>query len=167
MTKLTQERLKELLEYNPDTGDFTRKSTVGGKVSGTVCGHRQPNEYVYIAIDYKLYLAHRLAWLYIHGEWPENDIDHINQVKYDNRRVNLRACTRSQNAVNRGIQSNNTSGYKGVFWHNKNKKWRATINHKGKLFSLGCFDDIKEAAKAWNVKALEIYGEFAVLNEIG
>jgi hypothetical protein len=91
-------------------------------------------------------------------------IDHINGDGLDNRIENLRLCTHGQNMSNRKLHKNNTSGYKGVNW--ESEKWRATIYRNGKKISLGCFDDILDAAKAYNKAALKYYGEFAKLNEI-
>lgn len=110
---LTQSKLHELFFYNADTGIFTNKSNrFIGKQAGTL----QKRGYSTIGIDGKRYYAHRLAWLYKNGELPSNEIDHINGVKSDNRIDNLRLATRSQNASNRPIQSNNTSGHIGITW---------------------------------------------------
>lgn len=88
------------------------------------------------------------------------ETDHINMDKLDNRRQNLRVCTRSQNGTNKNIQSNNTSGYKGVTWRKDRNKWKALIAGK----SIGIFSSKTEAAKAYDGKARELYGEFAKLN---
>lgn len=93
-------------------------------------------------------------------------VDHINGNKLDNRRSNLRLCNNSQNQMNKGLQSNNTSGYKGVTWRKDVNKWRAQIFFGGKNFVLGNFENKKDAAKAYNQKALELHGEFAKLNDI-
>lgn len=91
--------------------------------------------------------------------------DHINRNKLDNRRENLRICTRSQNCANVGILPSNTSGYKGVSFDSREGKWRANIRVKGKKHSLGYFENIIEAVSAYNIAALEHFGEFAVLNQ--
>jgi hypothetical protein len=96
----------------------------------------------------------------------KENIDHVNGNKLDNRKMNLRKCTICQNNMNRGIGKGNKSGYKGVSWDLKNKKWRVSISYKGKMKNLGRYDDIKEAAIKYNEKALELYCEFAKLNEI-
>jgi len=93
-------------------------------------------------------------------------VDHKNHDTLDNRRVNLRLATRTQNAANKKIPSNNTSGFKGVSWHKRNKKFRASVMLSYKEIHLGYFDDPKEGAKAYNKKAKELFGEFALLNEI-
>lgn len=92
--------------------------------------------------------------------------DHINGNKLDNQKKNLRTCTTSQNMANRGKQVNNTSGYKGVFWSKAAGKWRAQIRHKNKSIHLGLFETKKDAAKAYNKKAKELWGCFAQLNKI-
>jgi len=158
---ITQERLKEALDYNPETGVFIWKidpayyikkgSIAGGLISTT--GYRK------IIIDKKMYLAHRLAWLYVTGEQPPSQIDHINRIVDDNRFSNLRACTYSQNGANRRIQSNNKSGYKGV---DRNRgKWRARGKKDGKVYHLGLFDTVEEACSAYRDFAVFAHGEFA------
>ena len=93
-------------------------------------------------------------------------VDHINGNKLDNRKENLRTCSPSQNSQNRPASKNNTSGYKGVVWHSRSKKWVAKITANGANTHLGCFDDPKLAAKAYNEAAVKLYGEFANINQI-
>ena len=113
--KLTQEKLKTLLNYNPETGIFTWKKR-NQNISGTI----NNKGYVVIQINNKIYLAHRLAWLYMTGLWPKNDIDHFNQVRTDNRFFNLREATRKENCQNvHKPHPNNSSGYLGVYWNKK------------------------------------------------
>ena len=90
--------------------------------------------------------------------------DHINGDGLDNRKQNLRICTHAENLRNRRLGKNNTSGYKGVSWHKLHKLWYAHISHNKKLMSLGYFKDKEEAAKAYDRKAIELFGEFAKLN---
>jgi len=90
--------------------------------------------------------------------------DHINGDGLDNRKQNLRICTHAENQRNRGPQKNNKSGFKGVYWQKNRKTWYARIQHNKKLLYLGCFKDKKEAAKAYDRKAIELHGEFAWLN---
>ena len=94
------------------------------------------------------------------------DSDHINRNKIDNRRLNLRATTHQQNTCNRGKQTSNTSGYKGVYWSKQRKKWVARIYVDGKYVNLKGFINKKEAARVYNTAALMYHGEFAVLNEV-
>jgi len=127
-----------------------------GKIAGTFSyGYRQ------IMIDYRLYLAHRLAWLYQTGAWPPDQIDHIDCDKGNNRFANLRLATNSQNQQNRGVRSDNTSGHKGVCWHRRDRKWSARIRHNGKTMHLGYFDTIEQASAAYASASLKYHGGFA------
>lgn len=104
---------------------------------------------------------------YILGlEKGDMDVNHINGDRSDNRKRNLRLVTRKQNGYNRGVYSTSSSGYRGVYFRKDNNKWRAVINKDYKRYNIGSFDCKHEAAKAYNVKAKELYGEFARLNVI-
>jgi len=94
----------------------------------------------------------------------EYEVDHINHDRLDNRRVNLRVCSHSQNQCNSAKLSSNTSGYKGVSWHKKVGKWQSKIGHRGKSYYLGLFSDPVDAALAYDAKARETFGEFAACN---
>lgn len=107
-------------------------------------------------------LMHRV----IMGAKKGQSIDHVNGDGFDNRKVNLRIATQSQNMHNRKMGKNNTSGYKGVSWSEQAKKWRAMICHNRKPLSLGMFNSAREAAIAYNHAATELFGEFAKLNKI-
>ncbi|MCM8735974.1 HNH endonuclease [Azospirillum sp. A1-3] len=162
MSELTQSRLKALLHYEPDTGAFkwlvaTNNSVRVGQVAGCVGGHG----YVQIRLDGRQYLAHRLAWLYMTGEWPDADLDHINRVKSDNRLANLREATRSKNMGNKSMSKNNSSGVKGVTWDKSRGKWQAKIMENGNNRFLGHFTDLDAAASAYASAAREYFGEFA------
>ena len=108
------------------------------------------------------YYMHR----FLMGAKEGQEVDHINSDKLDNRRENLRLCTRIENAHNKSIQSNNTSGYKGVYWSKAARKWQAYVTIDRKAKYLGLFEDKKDAARAYNQAALNNYGEFAKLNEV-
>ncbi len=110
------------------------------------------------------YFAHRIIWVMSHGRWPVAEIDHINHVKTDNRLSNLREATRSQNMVNRGGLPNTSSQFCGVHWNRKNAKWRSVITIGGKHRSLGYFHDEREAAKAYDIEAEKLGGQFAFKN---
>ena len=159
---ITQKRLQELLHYNPSSGDFVWLVSASNRVkvgdrSGCLSGRR----YLVIRIDGKLCLAHRLAWLYVHGEFPPDQIDHINGIKHDNRLSNLRPATHSENMRNQRIPSNNTSGYKGVRWHKPTGKWQAYIKVDGIQKHLGLFTDIADAVAAYAAASKKYHGEFS------
>lgn len=151
--------LKSRLHYNPETGIFIwlkqRRSTEIGKVAGTTA-----NSVVKIYIDGKCYMAHRLAWLYMTGEWPSDLIDHKNMNSVDNRWENLRQADHAKNAMNTGIRKDNTSGYKGVAWDARVCKWRADIKVCGKRKHLGMFSLPEVAHEAYKQAAKKYFGEF-------
>lgn len=119
-----------------------------------------------VKFDNKLYLAHRLAWFLHHGEWPTRTLDHINEIKADNRLANLRLATRNQNGYNKGKPKTNTSGYKGVHWHKRDKHWRAQIAFDGKHVNLGGFATAEEAYVAYCTAAAKYHGEFANMGAV-
>jgi hypothetical protein len=128
---LTQLHLKKIISYDKATGDFTWLISRGGKAkNGVKAGYLKPSGYIVIMIDNKNYPAHRLAFLYETGSLPENEVDHINRIKSDNRWENLRECTRFQNMMNLEKHPKNTSGYKGVSFMARDSVWVAqcTIN---------------------------------------
>ena len=146
---LSQRTLKELLHYDPDTGVFTWK--VRGKgISkiGSVAGYIRGGRYRYIKIRQTMYAAHNLAWLYFHGSFPSEQVDHINRNEDDNRISNLRAVTRSENCRNRKRPSTNTSGVVGVQWNKAKKRWYADAYNDGKRIHLGSFISKEDAIKA-------------------
>ncbi|MCC6776684.1 MAG: HNH endonuclease [Hyphomicrobiales bacterium] len=155
-------RLRELLHYDPKTGIFTWKVTINNKTrAGAAAGCRDGHAYHLIGVDGRLYVAHRLAWLWMTGAWPEADIDHRNLDKKDNRWSNLRAATRSGNMANTGARADNTSGLKGVTWDKHRNKWLAQIRVNGKNKFLGRFECLEAAHAAYVAKAKEMFGEFA------
>ena len=134
---ITHDRLLEVLNYNPLTGIFTWRSGRQGVTSTELIAGGEytcKDGYSYIGIDYKTYRAHRLAWFYVHGSWPSDQIDHRNRVTSDNRISNLREATTKTNHQNMPMRSDNTSGVTGVNWSKQNKKWETRIYHAGKLF---------------------------------
>lgn len=153
---LTQCELKEVLDYNPDTGVFTWI-----KRNGNVAGSKNKGGYICITVKLKKYQAHRLAYLYMTGNFPENFIDHINHIPYDNRWSNLRAATNSQNQANAKKPINNKSGYKGVCWSKTNKRWCAVIVYMKKKMHLGYYTTPQEASEAYKKKSIELNGEFS------
>lgn len=141
---VTLERLRGVLAYDQGTGVFTWRVRTAlciqvGDVAGCLSAH---DGYVYISIDGKLYRAHRLAWFHVHGEWPENDVDHRDTVRSHNWIDNLRPATRAQNMQNiRDISSRNKSGYRGVHWDKRRGKWVARLRLNGRQIYLGASND--------------------------
>ena len=148
---ITQKRLQELLSYDPETGLFINLTQRRGPAKkGSIAGCKRHNGYIYIKIDGKQYRAHRLAWLYVHGNFSGKDLDHINEIKTDNRIVNLRLATNQENGHNVSNPSiNNTSGFLGVTWHKQYQKWQAQITTNGKYKHLGYFNTAEEAYKTY------------------
>lgn len=145
---LSQKELKELFHYNPETGIFTRRASVswntkrGDIVSGV------SNGYLRVNIGGKQYYCHQLAVLYMTGGLPEDDVDHINHLKTDNRWSNLRAVTRSENLKNCSLGKNNKHGVTGVHIHAPKPVWRAAISVNKKQIFLGQYSDFFEACCA-------------------
>jgi hypothetical protein len=156
---ITQKELKEILNYNSESGIFTWKNIVKparkkvGDVAGGLC-----LGYVVIGINGKIYRAHRLAWLYIYGKWPNDQIDHVNGIKNDNRLCNLRECNQSKNNYNRKMQKNNTSGIKGVCKHKD--KWMVQFKINKNVMYFGTYDDIEFAELVANEVRAKYHKEF-------
>jgi hypothetical protein len=129
----------ELLSYDPDSGLFTWNQRRGGKaLAGSVAGVLRPDGYVTITIDFKKTMAHRLAWLVVHGAEPTDQIDHINGIRSDNRLCNLRAATNGQNQQNlAGAKKQNRLGFLGVTFHPQSGKYRARIRTDGQVKDCG------------------------------
>lgn len=156
---LTQARLKELLHYDPETGIFTWIVARSGHLAGAVAGSKTQHGYIRITVEYKEQLAHRLAWLYMTGEFPNGKVDHKNTVGTDNRWGNLRLATTQQNAFNQAMKAGNKAGYKGVC-KSSSKKWKASIKVSGKSEHIGTFSSPELAAEAYRVRAAQVQGEF-------
>lgn len=141
--------LTRLLDYDQNTGQFTWKvKTCRKVVPGKKAGGFNSNGYVQIKINNIFFYGHRLAWFYVHGKWPEQEIDHINGNTSDNRLCNLRPANRAQNNQNRIARVDCKSGVRGVILRKDTKKWQAEIRVNKKLISLGCFQTLEEAAFA-------------------
>ncbi len=159
---VTAERLRELLDYNRETGEFRRKISGSNRVKpGAIAGSLMGEGYLLSYVDGRRYLNHRLAWLYVHGHWPAAHVDHINGVRSDNRLANLREASHAQNLAHRvKLDKDNKSGYRGVSWCKEKRKWAAEVRHNGQRRRLGRFDNIEDAAKAYDAAAREMFGEF-------
>ncbi len=147
MSAISQSRLKEVLEYDPLTGAFTWRKTRGRAAAGSVAGCVNHSGYCMIRVDGYAYYAHRLAWLYTYGEFPDGLIDHINRDKTDNRLSNLRVCSNMENGQNAKISSANKSGTTGVFFNASRQKWMAQIMVARKNVHLGFYESIEDAIR--------------------
>ncbi len=143
--------LKRVIAYNPLTGDFTWTVGRPGVRMGTIAGGMTSEGYRQVTISRNSYLAHRLAWFFITGEWPNGEIDHINGIRHDNRASNLRVVDRAENSQNRRrAQANNIScGLLGVSWNHQHRKWRAKITTNKITLHIGYFADPDSAHAAY------------------
>lgn len=173
---LTADILRSRVIYDPETGDFTWKmqpvppgrekallgwnTKYGGhKVRGFI--HRHGHMQFGFGDFGAHIMAHRLAWLYVYGEWPNGHIDHINGNPSDNRIANLRLATRAENSRNCKMHKTNTSGVKGVFWNRRLKKWQCSISVNNRTIYIGIFNDINDASAARREAEDRYFGEFA------
>jgi HNH endonuclease len=167
---ITQEYLKSVLDYNQETGDFIWKQRpdIEGpwnkRYAGKVAGHRNKNGYVRIEIDDVPYWSHRLAWLWMTGEWPPKNIDHKDLIKGNTSWLNLRAATMSQNLANIAKRKDSNQPYKGVYFRKTRNRWEARIRVGGKKYYLGEFKTAEAAHSAYASAALVHFGEFARLD---
>lgn len=146
---ITVARAKELLDYDPLTGDFKWRSAQAPRMSvGSSAGSR--GQYLRIKIDGSHYMAHRLAWLITHGSWPREQIDHVDEDKFNNRLDNLRPASDRQNKQNVSVPyRNNKSGFQGVNFHKRHQKFQAQIQVDGRKIHLGYFDTPEKAHEAY------------------
>jgi hypothetical protein len=156
---------RRIWSYSPDTGEIVYLVPRGNAQIGDRAGHYDGNKgYRRVRVFGHYIGEHRLAWLLYYGEWPLEQLDHINGIKDDNRICNLRPASNSQNAVNKPARNDNKLGVKGVFYE-KNmtriKRYRAVIKINGKQKSLGYFLTVDEAKEAYKKAALQNYGEYA------
>jgi hypothetical protein len=145
---LTQTRLKELLHYDPATGIFTWRIAPRHGAIGDVFGLSPSKGYLVGTLDGRMYKTHRLAWLYMHGQWPLHQIDHVNHIRTDNRIANLRDVTCAQNHQNRARKTRSASGNLGVTWHKRDARWQAHIERDGIAHYLGSFIKLDDAIAA-------------------
>lgn len=148
---LTADALRNAVVYEPNSGEFRQKLGQGRRVRRglLVAGYLRPDGYRVICVLGKHYLAHRLAWLYEHGTWPADQIDHVNGIRCDNSIANLRAAVSAENNQNRGRRCDNSSGFVGVSAHKSSGRWQAKIGVAGRRIHLGLFASAGDAAQAY------------------
>ena len=159
---LTYEEVKEMFDYDLEKGILIWKTRpVNSKyLIGTIAGWiNKSSGYVLVKVKRKHYSSHRVIWLWMTGKWPENQIDHINGIRNDNRFCNLREATSSQNNANKSKR--NSTGYKGIKKCKNHNKWESRIKINGKNAYLGSYDTPEEAHAAYVAKAKELFGEYA------
>lgn len=153
VSDLTAARLRELLSYDAETGEWTWRVARRRMLPGSPAGTVKANGYLQISIDNRTYSAHRLAWLYVNGAWPSEQIDHINGIRQDNRFANLRDVRLAENIQNnfRARKGKTSCALLGVTKDKRTKKWKAAITANGVVFRLGQF----ETAEAGHAAYLE------------
>lgn len=154
---VTQKRVREVLAYDPETGVFTWKIGTARGRPGERAGAVSSIGYRYVAVDGRRYLAHRLAWFYVHGEWPRDQIDHINGKRDDNAISNLREATNAQNQRNSAGKINST-GFRGIT--KKGNRFRASITVDNRVHFLGSFKTAEEAHAAYLEARAKHHGAF-------
>lgn len=179
-SNLTAEIVRRLLDYDSETGLLTWKARTpdlfqaterrsaehkcdnwNAKCAGRVAGCPHGNGYLRVGIFGVDYFAHRVIWLIVTGEWPVDQIDHINLDRSCNRWANLRLATSSQNGANKAHRRGSASRFKGVHWDRLTSKWRAQAQVMGKRMHLGSFATAEQAASAYEAAAQKYFGEFA------
>lgn len=165
--EISHAEVRRIMAYDPETGILRwrvradRDHSWNMRFSGEEAGAVLTLGYRYINFNKRLHPAHRIAWLWMTGDWPKDDIDHINGDRADNRWANLRAATQMQNSANQKVRSTNTSGTKGVCWIAKKGRWRASIMVAGKTIYLGYFSALDDAIAARKAAETEHHGVFA------
>jgi hypothetical protein len=164
MSRELLQEARSRLSYDPETGIFRWLVSKKGISAGSIAGSASRKGYLVITLNQKHHYSHRLAWLFMKEEWtnwPEEEIDHINGIRTDNRFANLRKVSRQQNAMNCRAKKTSPHGIKGVAWDSTRRKWMATIMIGGKNKTLGRFDSAEEAHRVYCTAANQLFGEFA------
>jgi hypothetical protein len=155
----TQNDLKSILNYNSESGIFVWISPPNDRIPfGSIAGSYDGKGYLRIKIDGKHYYTHRLAWLYMTGEWPKDQIDHLDNIKDNNAWSNLREADNSQNQINTPCKATNKYGIKGVY--KCHGKYRAQIQVNGRKIYLGAFLTPEDARNAYNDAAVKLHKDF-------
>lgn len=161
VSELTLEKLRAEIRYDPKTGYFWRLVDRPRSPAGSRADSYRGDGYCRVSVGGRLYYAHRLAWFYMYGLWPEGQIDHRDLDKSNNRIRNLRIATPTQQRANTGLTAANRSGFKGVNRAPKCSKWQARIKIDGREKHLGLFDTPEAAAAAYAEAARQVHHEFA------
>jgi hypothetical protein len=162
-----KDAIKKSVSYDPDTGKFTWLYREGctarwnNRFAGKDAGQSAKGKYLAMKFNYRIYYLHRVAWMLMTGEWPENEVDHINGDKSDNRFCNLRSATRAQNARNKAVTSASKTGVTGVCFRPLKGKWDANITVMNKQVHLGRFATMEAAIEARKDAELHYYGCFS------
>lgn len=161
----TAEQVRELLDYDPETGIFLWKqrrapSSFKAGLVGQEAGTLHSRGYWCISVFGRKWLAHQLAWLHYYGVWPDRFVDHANLNKRDNRIANLRLASFAENSANANIRTDNTSGFRGVRFEPRRKRWIAVIEKDGTRRQLGSFTDKELAVAAYAKGASALFGDF-------
>jgi len=166
---ITHARLREVLEYDSETGLFRwlkqlaprgKVGSVAGGAYNCIDGKGSIRKRWSIRIDGTLYLAHRLAWFYVNGEWPGPLLDHVDGNPLNNAFLNLRPASKSQNLYNTRIRRDNRSGVKGVHWDSARGKWMAVIKADRRSIHLGRFDKLEDASAARAIAEEKYHGDY-------
>lgn len=158
---ISHDDLLALMAYDPDTGTFHWREYRYPRREDLLVGFRNDEGYLKTKIGRKTYSLHRLAWLYIHGEWPSDQVDHINGVRDDNRLCNLRLASQSENRINSAVNANNKLGIRGVRKTARGLGYAARITKDGRQIHLGYFKTPEEARAARAAATKLLHGEFA------
>ena len=156
----TQEELREMFTYCALSGALRWRESRGPAKAGGLAGHIGLDGYRRVKVNGRALLAHRVAFCWAHGYWPDNTVDHANGRKWDNRIFNLREATHLEQTYNQPARRDNRSGVAGVGWHSEKEKWRARIKINGVETFLGYYVSLEEAKLAREEKAKEVQGEF-------
>ncbi|WP_429004271.1 HNH endonuclease [Roseixanthobacter psychrophilus] len=149
------------LGYDPYTGHFIHLSSTGGALAGAKAGRIGALGYMILSVKGRELYAHRVAWALYYGEWPEVQVDHINRERDDNRIVNLRLATNSQNQANTVARVNSKSGIRGVVYRPDKNRWVAQITCDGRQYQIGSFQSEAEAAAAYAQRSRALFGQFS------
>ena len=157
------QKMREFISYDPDSGVMTWKKVLSNRTKpGALCGANIDSKgYGRVCFDGKQYRAHRVVWALFYGEAPDQQIDHINGNRLDNRIANLRLASNAENSRNCKLSKNNTSGVTGVSYHAQAKKWFAQIMFNRKNNNLGLFNTKEEAIAARKKAETQYFGQFA------